>query len=206
MSSQPIEALLRPPVEFSSVVTNSAMGIIAMCAPQILMMPGGVGYAVGSVFLVRAALLAAHCLKLKTYQRGLHVLPPYEINPGDIKKDPLELFLGKGFEWGAKHTQRRADLDRPEYAHYHRMGALHLGARRIIDCLGKVLGRWAAAPFKSQSLLNPFPPRPYVEGNPALHAVGLFEKEQHITVRQSERVAHTFVVGTTRVGKWICWS
>ena len=201
MSNQPIEALLRPPVEVSSVVTNSAMGIIAFYAPQVLMMPGGVGYAVGTVFGLRGLWLAAHCIKLKRYQRGLHVLPGYEINPRDIKKDPLELFLGQGFEWGARHTQRRADLDRPEYAHCHRMGPLHRGARRVIDGIGRTLGQWAVAPLNTQSLLNPFPPRPYVEGNPALHAVGLYEKEQPITIRQSERVAHTFVVGTTRVGK-----
>ena len=49
MSNQPIEALLRPPVEFSSVATNAAMAVVAFAAPQVLMMPGGVGYAVGTV-------------------------------------------------------------------------------------------------------------------------------------------------------------
>ena len=131
MSNQPIEALLRPPVEFSSVITNTAMGIVAFTAPQVLMMPGGVGYAVGTVFVLRALWLAAHGIKLKKYQRGLHVLPPYEINPRDIKKDKQELFLGKGFEWRAKHTQRRADLDRPEYSHFHRLGAVHGGALTV---------------------------------------------------------------------------
>jgi len=201
MSHQPIEALLRPPVEFSSVVTNSAMGIIAISAPQILMMPGGVGYTVGAVFLARALWLAAHCIKLKTYQRGLHVLPGYVINPRQIDKDEETLFLGKGFEWTARHTQRRADLDRPEYAHFHRIGMAHRCARRVIDQISDTLGQWATQPLNSQSLLNPFPPRPYVEGNAALHAVGLYEKERKVTLRQSERVAHTFVVGTTRVGK-----
>lgn len=201
MSNQPIEALLRPPVEFSSVITNTAMAIVAFSAPQVLMMPGGVGYTVGSIFVLRAVWLASHALKLKKYQRGLHVLPPYEINPRDIKKDPDELFLGKGFEWNAKHTQRRADLDRPEHSHFHQLGSVHKGARRVIDTLASTLGTWTVAPLNSQSLFNPFPPRPYVEGNPALHAVGLYEKERQISLRQSERVAHTFVVGTTRVGK-----
>ncbi|MBK8187782.1 MAG: type IV secretion system DNA-binding domain-containing protein [Cellvibrio sp.] len=36
---------------------------------------------------------------------------------------------------------------------------------------------------------------------PALHAVGLWEGEVPVYERQSERVTHTFVVGTTRVGK-----
>ena len=91
MSNQPIEALLRPPVEISSVITNTALGIVAISAPQILMMPGGVGYTVGTACLLRAAWLAARSVKLKTYQRGLHVLPPYEINPSHIKKDEEEL-------------------------------------------------------------------------------------------------------------------
>ncbi|PLW67777.1 type IV conjugative transfer system coupling protein TraD [Pseudohalioglobus lutimaris] len=201
MSNQPIEALLRPPVELSSVVTNTAMGIVAISAPQVLMMPGGVGYTVGALCLARALWLASHCVKLKKYQRRLHVLPSYEINPARIKKDEEELFLGKGFEWTAKHTQRRADLERPEYAHFHHIGPVQSTARRLIDGIGNALGRWSVAPLNTQSLLNPFPPRPYVEGNAALHAVGLYEKERKIHVRQSERVAHTFVVGTTRVGK-----
>ena len=201
MSSKPIEALLRPPVEFSSVATNTSLAVLAISAPQVLMLPGGVGYTVGAVFIVRALWFARQGIRLKAYQRRLHVLPKYEIRPSAIRCSAEKLFLGRGFAWSAKHTQRRADLERPEFAHVHSMGTLHTAGRRVIDGVEKLLGRWSVAPLNTQTLLNPFPPRPYVEGNPALHGVGMFEPEEKVSVRQSERVAHTFVVGTTRVGK-----
>lgn len=201
MSNQPIEALLRPPVELSSVASNAAMAVVSVSAPQILMMPGGVGYGVGTFFTLRALWLAQRCIRLLTYQRGLHVLPDYQLSPAALQKSEVTLLLGKGFEWGAKHTQRRADLGRPEYAHLQDAGIAYKTARRLIDRVGNTVGRWSVAPLNTQSLLNPFPPRPYVEGDPALHAVGLYENEQDVGLRQSERVAHTFVVGTTRVGK-----
>lgn len=201
MSDKPIEALLRPPVEFASVMSNTALGTVAVTAPGFLLMPGYVGYVIGGVCFARALYLLRSCVRLKRYQRGLHVLPSYKAHPRSIKANKADLFLGKGFEWKAKHTQRRADLDRSENAHHHEMTPGHRAARATIDGLQKVLGRFLMAPFNSQSMLNPFPPRPYVEGSAALHGVGLYEKEKNVSIKQSERVAHTLVVGTTRVGK-----
>ncbi|MEM8662447.1 MAG: conjugative coupling factor TraD, PFGI-1 class, partial [Pseudomonadota bacterium] len=201
MSDKPIEALLRPPVEFASVMSNTALGTVAVTAPGFLLMPGGVGYAIGGLCFARALHMLHRCVRLKRYQRGLHVLPKYQIKPRSIRANKIDLFLGMGFEWKTKHTQRRADLDRNEFAYHHEMSPGHKAARATIDGIQKVLGRFLMAPFNSQSMLNPFPPRPYVEGSAALHGVGLYEKERKVTLKQSERVAHTFVVGTTRVGK-----
>lgn len=199
--SQPIEALLRPPVEFSAALTNASLGLLAVSAPQVLLIPGGTGYVVGGYCFVRTAVLLRHCTKLVSYQRRLRVLPKYEINPKDIKASKQDLFLGQGFAWEARHTQRYADLSRPEYAGFDQRGALYRLARRVIDAVASTPVGFIAAPLNSQVILNPFPPRPYVEGKPELHGVGLYEKEAPVTLQQSERVAHTFVVGTTRVGK-----
>ncbi|MEM9257724.1 MAG: type IV conjugative transfer system coupling protein TraD [Pseudomonadota bacterium] len=201
MSDKPIEALLRPPVEFASVMSNTALGTVAVTAPGFLLMPGGVGYAIGGLCFARALYMLRQCVRLKRYQRGLHVLPKYQVRPKSIRANKTDLFLGMGFEWKTKHTQRRADLDRNEFAHHHHMSPAHKAARATIDSLQTIFGRYVMAPFNSQSMLNPFPPRPYVEGSAALHGVGLYEKERGVTLKQSERVAHTFVVGTTRVGK-----
>lgn len=201
MSSRPVEALLRPPVELSTVMSNSALGAVAVSSPSFLLMPGGIGYAIGAVCFTRAAVLLWRCVRLTRYQRGLHTLPAYKVHPKRLPKDQRHLFLGRGFEWRARHTQRCADLGRPEYACHLEQGRGRAVARGAIDQAQNLLGRVLVAPLNSQSVLNPFPPRPYVEGNPALHAVGLYEGEENVTVRQTERVAHTFVVGTTRVGK-----
>ncbi|WP_457603854.1 type IV secretion system DNA-binding domain-containing protein, partial [Legionella pneumophila] len=46
---------------------------------------------------------------------------------------------------------------------------------------------------------NPFRPDPPVGGSPFLHGVG--EEDKPVYIPQDVRVGHTFVVGTTRVGK-----
>lgn len=51
----------------------------------------------------------------------------------------------------------------------------------------------------SPSKLNPFRPDPPVGGSPYLHGLG--EKDEPVYIPQDVRVGHTFVVGTTRVGK-----
>lgn len=199
--SQPIEALLRPPVEQGAIVTNVAVGLLSVTAPQILLVSGGIGYAIGGLCFLRAGVLTYQAAKLLRYQRRLRVLPPYVINPRKIRAQPGTLFLGQGFHWGAKHTQRFADIQRTEFAGFDARGPLYRLVRRVIDGLSGTPLRPLMAPFNSQWLINPFPPRPYVEGSPELHGVGLYEKEKPVAVQQSERVAHTFVVGTTRVGK-----
>lgn len=201
MSHQPIEALLRPPVEFSSVLSYCSLAVIAVGAPQLFLLPGGVGYVLGAVFVVRAAVQARDGFKLLRYQRGLRVLPAYTIHPNTIPRSPVALMLGRGFEWGAKHTQRLADTKRTDNAHLFHDSLRYRAARAVIDAIADHVGRWSVAPLNTQALLNPFPPRPYIEGASELHAVGLYEPEQPVAIRQAERVAHTLVVGTTRVGK-----
>lgn len=201
MSGHYIEALLRPPVEMASVVTNGTLGFVAIAAPSVLMMPGGVGYTIGALCLARATFLLNRAVRLSRYQRRLHVLPNYSIHPTAIKRSKSDLFLGRGFEWKSKHTQRRADVDRPEYSYHFELGPIHKVVRAALDPLPVWLSKTLLRPLNSQWLLNPFPPRPYVEGNPALHAVGLYERERSVSIKQTERVAHTAVVGTTRVGK-----
>lgn len=201
MSNTPIEALLRPPVEFSSVVCYSSLSLISMGAPEVFFLPGGVGYALGAALALRAASQARHGARLVKYQRGLRFLPGYKIHPKELPKSGVNLLLGQGFEWGTKHTQRLADVKRTENEALFTDSLSYRVARKVIDGVGKVTCQWMVAPFNSQSVLNPFPPRPYVEGSSEIHGVGMFEKESMVALRQAERVAHTLVVGTTRVGK-----
>ncbi|MFV0476967.1 MAG: type IV conjugative transfer system coupling protein TraD [Parahaliea sp.] len=201
MSSQPIEALLRPPVEVGAITTNLAIAIVAAGAPQMLLVPGGIGYGIAAYCLLRSLVLGCSAVRLLNYQRRLRVLPTYIISPARIRASSTQLFLGRGFQWDARHTQRFADISRSEYSGFDNKGSLYKGARKLIDGLCGTPLRPLLKPLNSQWLLNPFPPRPYVEGSPELHGVGLYEKEQDVFMQQSERVAHTFVVGTTRVGK-----
>jgi conjugative coupling factor TraD (TOL family) len=199
--SAPIEALLRPPVEQAAIATHVALALLGVGAPQVLLLPGGVGYGLAAACSVRALWLTRRMTRLLRYQRRLRVLPRYRIHPKSLRAPQGELFLGRGFLWEARHTQRYADTQRSEHSHFDRRGLFYRTLRATVDAVSTTPLKPLMAPLNSQWLLNPFPPRPYVEGSPELHGVGLFEKEQNVTLQQAERVAHTFVVGTTRVGK-----
>jgi len=199
--NHPIEALLRPPVERSAIVTHLALAVLGVGAPQMLLLSGGVGYGLAACCTLRALWLSRTVLRMQRYQRRLRVLPVYRLHPKHLPRLSDALFLGRGFVWTARHTQRYADTQRTEYAQFDRRGPLYRVARAFIDVGGATPLAPLFRPLNSQSLLNPWPPRPYVEGSPELHGVGLYEKECNVTLQQAERVAHTFVVGTTRVGK-----
>lgn len=154
--------------------------------------------------LLRGNQRLYHACRLMKYQYELHVLPEYKIRNTDIPISRIDLFLGMGFEWRARHTQRATDIDRLTFDyHKNRDQGWCYKAIRTLEKLLKAIPL-ADAITKITALqhwANPIAPLPYVEGNPATHAVGLWEGERPVIEKQTERVAHKFVVGTTRVGK-----
>ena len=200
MSRYAIDALLRPPVELWSVLVALAAAVIAAAAPWALMLPVAVAFGVSASLFLFAAFRARQALRVIRYQRRLKKLPRYRLH---LKKIPLsrhKLFLGRGFLWTQKHTQRLRDTLRPEVQHYVRPGAMYRWARRkevaweSIPLLSAV-----ARLLRSRRWWNPLAPLPLLGGNPALHAIGIHE--QDVWMDLDERVGHTLVLGTTRVGK-----
>ncbi len=160
-------------------------------------------YGVVAGLLVRGGVRLYDACRLLKYQYELHVLPEYRISSHDIPVSKTDLFLGRGFEWRVRHTQRRADIDRQEFD-YHKDRPRQLGyrlARQTEVLMTKAGLHWMTRVTGQKAWWNPVAPIPYTEGVAAIHAVGLWEGESNTTIKQAERVAHTFVVGTTRVGK-----
>src|SRR3546814_20150337 len=90
---------------------------------------------------------------------------------------------------------------RPEFRRYVEPTAIYRAARRLEE-------RLEFAPFPVSTLaralawdspLNPARPLPPVGGMPRLH--GIEPSEVDVTLPLGERVGHTLVLGTTRVGK-----
>lgn len=134
------------------------------------------------------------------YQWHLRKLPVYRLRADRIPVSHHKLFLGRGFRWTQQHTQRLRDTLKPDVQHYIRPGALHRWARQKEIAWEAAPGlSWLARALRSRSRWNPLAPRPGVGGKPALHAVE--PKEQSVWMDLGERVGHTLVLGTTRVGK-----
>jgi len=200
VSAHPIEALLRPPVELWSTLVSFSTATIAILAPWALMMPPGIAYAAGAVLSLIGLIRGRQAWRVLRYQRNMRRLPTYRLRSSQIPLSRRKLFLGRGFRWTQKHTQRLRDTIRPEVQRYVQPGALYQWARR------KEVA-WESIPILSllASLLrvcawwNPLAPLPAVGGKPALHAVE--PDEQDVWMDLGERVGHTLVLGTTRVGK-----
>ncbi len=200
MSQHPVEALLRPPVELWSTLVSFATAAIAILAPWTLMMPPGVAYGAGAVLSLLGLIRGRQAWRVLRYQRNMRRLPTYRLRASQIPLSRHKLFLGKGFRWTQQHTQRLRDTIRPEVQRYVQPGALYQWARRQEVAWESVpVLRVLARLFRTRAWWNPLAPLPPVGGKPALHAVE--PDEQGVWMDIGERVGHTLVLGTTRVGK-----
>ena len=176
MADYPIEALLRPPVEWSSSLAAASLAAIALRAPDFLLMTRTVSYGVTGALGVLALLRFYQGWRVVRYQRGLRRNRVYSIPAQALDPDPRGLFLGRGFPWTARHTQRLWDATRAANRRFIEPGAD--GGRRPANDAGSP-----------------------ISGLPALHGVGLLEGVNPIYLPWVERQGHLFYVGTTGVGK-----
>lgn len=221
MSDHLIENLLRPPVELFSALSYGLLSILAIMAPSYFMMTPVVATGCATILFVLSIYRLFQGLKIIRYQFRLKRMPTYVMADRDIPRSKNRLFLGMGFLWDERHAQRMADLFRKEGRSYRELSKLFLWARRFE--LKHEQERWFVfylrsykqfllfidkhrwfMPFRVLKWLfvnSPLANLPPIGGEPALHAVGLYEGEVPVTMALSDRVGHMVVIGTTRVGK-----
>jgi len=196
----PLEALLRPPIECWSAFCAFGTGIIAILAPWALMMTPAVGYATAALLFVFGISRTLDALYILRYQRHMRNMPVYELTAKQIPVSQHRLFLGKGFLWQQQHTQRLRDTLSPKVRHYVEPSYAYKLARRLeISWEHIAYLRDITVLLRQNAWWNPVSPLPPVGGKTQIHAVEMQEKEVSMDLR--ERVGHTLVLGTTRVGK-----
>lgn len=135
------------------------------------------------------------------YQGYLRRMPAYVLNAEQIPLSHRKLFLGRGFRWNQRHTQRLVEARHPNAQTYLEPGWLYKTIRQLdIRFEHTPLPSRLIRLTQSDSRWNPLRPLPAVGGSPALHGVGA-EDESDIWMDIRERVGHKLVLGTTRVGK-----
>lgn len=211
----PVEALLRPPVELWAALCYGCVALILLMSPALLMMTPSVAWATASAMALLGLRRFRQGRRIQRYQHNLIRLPFYQLSSRQIPVSHRKLFLGKGFAWDSRHTQRLIDTQRREYLQYTQPPLLYRVARALEvrwehqSWAKPVLVLLAKPHLLAFTLLfrlrivitNPLAPLPPVGGRPAIHAVGLWESERDIFMDLGERVGHTLVLGTTRVGK-----
>ena len=192
----PLDNRFRKPVEWYSTLTClAAMAVVGHYYRQV-------GISRWSFFGIECALLALAVLrawqgwKIYKFHINLRWLPTYELTSEAIPYSPTELFLGMGFWWSQPHSQRLYQARLPENKHLRARNESYMWARAFSR---EHPGHWASRWMDKPSRLNPVAPLPPVGGDPAIH--GIEPDERAIWTARSERVAHTVVLGTTRVGK-----
>src|SRR5262245_22183361 len=94
---KPLEALLRPPLEWYSALAAATAILLLLSWPSLFLMPSAL------VHSTVAALSAISLLRIKQgyrifrYHRNLKRMPSYRMTSKQIPASDRKLFLGKGF-------------------------------------------------------------------------------------------------------------
>ncbi|SEG30357.1 type IV conjugative transfer system coupling protein TraD [Billgrantia desiderata] len=200
MAHYPIESLLRPAVELYTAATCAACALVCMYAPWALALTPSVGWGMSAAFAAFGAYRGRQGWRILRYRRNMRRLPRFELRADQIPVSTRGLWIGKGFRWEAQHTQRLYEAAAPDARHYINPSPLYKLARSLEH-------RWerfrmlaiVIRLLSADTALNPVRPLPPVGGKPALHGVELDEHDVYLPL--GERVGHTLVEGTTRVGK-----
>ena len=196
-----VEVLLRPAVELYTVAVCAAAALLCLVAPWSLALNPLLGLGSALAFLVFGIIRLREARFILHYRRNVRRLPKYVMTSRAVPVSQQRLFIGRGFRWDQRHTHRLMQTYRPEFRRYVEPTA----AYRIARCLEE---RLEFAPFPLSKLarltawdspFNPARPLPPVGGMPRLH--GIEPHEVDVTLPLGERVGHSLVLGTTRVGK-----
>jgi conjugative coupling factor TraD (TOL family) len=197
----PLQSLLRPPVELYTAMVAMPIGGLLIYSPSVTLLTPITAVSAGILMITAGAWRASQGIRIIKYRRRLTRLPRYALTSRKIPVSKRKLFLGRGFVWRQIHVQRLRDirlmgeeLIQPSFLNdWIRSRPIAWESTPVFDRVGQAL-LWDS-PF------NPWRPKPDIGGKPEIHAVGLLEGEKDQYQDLSERVGHTLVLGTTRVGK-----
>ena len=198
MSDMQLSRLLRPPVEYYGALSASAFTATLAAAPAFFMMTPQVAYLSAGIMAVRASKFWADGWLISKYHKNLKRSLPYSVQSKDIPITSDHHWLGRGYRFSAKHTQRLAEIRLPENEKYRTMNRLYRFARNLEHRMASK--NWLVAKGVRKTLKTIIPPVPDVGGEPFIHGIGM-DEEEHIMQPLGERHGHTIYLGTTRVGK-----
>ncbi|MEK1955395.1 type IV conjugative transfer system coupling protein TraD [Pseudomonas sp. YNh] len=201
MSDHAMESLLRPAVELYTVSICAGAGALCLHSPWAVALSPEVGAGMALAYTAFGLKRLNEARIVLRYRRNIRRLPRYSLTSRQIPVSTKRLFMGRGFRWSRLHTQRLLEAQDPALARYVNQSAAYQWARRLEHVLEKAPPGLSLLPRVTawDSPLNPVRPLPPVGGSPLLH--GVEPNEQEASLPLGERVGHTLVLGTTRVGK-----
>ena len=174
----PLEALLRPAYELRAAAISSLAAAAVIWSPSAFLLTRELALGFAGAFVCHAVWRGLSGLRIMRYRANLRRQRRYVVASEEIPWSDERLFLGRGFHWDQRHTQRLHEARLPE-----KRDMLEIGwFERLGDFLRSPSGDVLA-----------------VGGDPAIHGVEPAESDVWMDI--GDRVGHTLVLGTTRVGK-----
>ena len=146
----PLEALLRPAYELRAAAVSGIAAAAVITKPAIFMLTPELAWSFAGLFLCHAGWRSCQGLRILRYRRNLRRLRPYLLTSEQMPWSPERLFLGKGFRWNQRHTQRLREARLPENQYLLSPG------------IGSIIGRYLGSSAPEMSSLG---------GDPAIHGV-----------------------------------
>ncbi len=176
--SYPLEALLRPAFELRAALASSFAATAVLVTPSTFMLTRDLAWGCAGVLACHALWRGWAGWRVLRYRRNLRRLQPYGVSPDKIPCSSERLFLGRGFRWDQRHTQRLHEARLPENQFLLELGLLRRLTQKLVP-----------SPVELSA----------AGGDPAIH--GVEPRDADVWMNLSERVGHLLVLGTTRVGK-----
>ncbi|EJL2425356.1 conjugative coupling factor TraD, PFGI-1 class, partial [Salmonella enterica] len=162
-----MEALLRPAVELYSAAAGGAATFVLVVAPWSMALAPQVSYVTAAGFAIFTTIRTRQGLRILRYRRNIRRLPRYQMSSESIPVSRHFLFLGKGFMWEQKHTQRLLETKRPEVAPFLKPSVFYSLARQF-ERRYEYTFPGLCSLTRRDSFFNPVRPLPPVGGNSAI--------------------------------------
>jgi conjugative coupling factor TraD (TOL family) len=195
--SDPIDNVYRLPYEYVSAAGFFVATALVLAMPEAFLLNHPAAVAAATALMAAGTWRLRQARRISRHRRAVRVLAPYALRPDDLPWSRQAVFLGLGFEWTVRHTQRMALLALPENEKLRRAPAWARWARAVERDPNRP--QWLRQLVAQDSRWNPCRPPPPVGGLPALHGVEI--DEQEVWTPLAELNNHMMVYGTTRVGK-----
>ena len=197
MRQYPVENLLREATEIYSAMALLSLATLTYAAPHPFLLSNAMGNYATLGLGALGGYRAFQAYRIKRYHRRLlKKMPYYAMTTTSIPLSKQWLFVGRGFRWLPTHTQRLHQIKEIQNQSFLQQNYVK---KIITDFCKHHESTTLAKVLQSKSILNPFRPLPEVGGQSYLHGLG--DEDKPIFIPQNVRAGHTFVVGTTRVGK-----
>lgn len=202
MAEHFFDGRLRPAYELVAAVGFLGAGLVSAIAPQsVLPIVPSLARVSAIVFFALGLWRTLAAGKILRYRRDLRDVPRFTLDARAMPWSARQLYLGMGFSFDQRHAQRLIEARDPSARALLADSKLYRAARNMERAAEHVPPlRPLASLTRLDSIWNPVRPRPPIGGDPAMHGVGV-EDETPIWQDIGERVGHTLVLGTTRVGK-----